>query len=99
MNLGEKMKLQPMPSDPVKAQETPTLERVLLDRVLKIRKITKEMKNDPHINKAEDALMLAKLPFKKAKSKWKAEIEAIELELKSRGVKFDIKWDDIYEED
>lgn len=53
---------------------------------------------DPKVQKAIDALDLAKAPFKKARQKWQAEIDAIELELKSRDIKFSIKYDDIYDE-
>lgn len=93
------MKIERLPDDTISSKSSDELQKFLLDRVVKLRKLNKEMAQDPKVQKAQDALIAAKLPFKKAKSKWIAEIEVVELELKSRDIKFNIKWDDIYEDE
>ncbi len=93
------MKIFNIPDDDMKGCSTIDLERILLEKVVKLRKLNKETSEDPRVQKAKDALELAKLPFKKTRLKWVAEIEVLELELKSRNVKFNIKWDDIHSED
>jgi hypothetical protein len=93
------MKLPTIPTNEVSLQTTEVLEKVLLDRVLKLRKLQKEMKEDAKIQRAEDVLIAAKIPYKIAKTKWVSEIGAIELELKTRNIKFSINWDDIYLEE
>lgn len=92
------MKIQKLIDDPLSNLGTDELQKTLLDRVVKIRKLQKEMNEDAEVQKAQDALEIAKLPFKKVRARWSSEIEAIELELKSRNVKYNIKWDDIHGE-
>lgn len=93
------MKLVKLPNNSVQAQSTELLEKTLLDRVIKLRKLHKETKNDVHVQRAEDALIRAKAPFKKARAIWISEVEAIEIELRSRNIKFSINFDDIYTEE
>ena len=88
-----------LPEDLIKEKDTETLQKVLLDRVVKLRKLSKEMRDSPQVQKAQDALEMAKHPFKKVRAKWMSEIEVIELELKTRNIKYNINWDDIYEEE
>lgn len=90
------MKIFSLPDDEIKSKDSDTLQKFLLDRVIKMRKLNREMKNDVTVQKAEDALNIAKAPYKKIRSKWAGEIEAVELELKSRNIKFNIQWDDIF---
>lgn len=92
------MKLPKLPDDEMQQQPSDKLQEVLLNRVIKLRKLSKEMKDSVQVQKAQEALEVAKQPFKKARLKWLAEVEAIERELRSRDIKFNIKWDDIYEE-
>lgn len=92
------MKLISLPEDSMKTKTIEELEHALLMRVVKLRKLNKEMNTSAQVQKAQDALLLAKSPYKKAKAKWISEVEALEIELKSRDIKLDIKWDDIYEE-
>lgn len=92
------MKLISLPDDNMKTKTVEELEHALLLRVIKLRKINKEMNTSAQVQKAQDALLLAKSPYKKAKAKWITEVEALEIELKSRDVKFIIGWDDIYED-
>lgn len=93
------MRLVKLPDNSMQKQGTDTLEKVLLDRVIKLRKLSKEMKDNVHVQKAEDMLTRAKAPFKKARATWLAEVEAIEIELRSRNIKFNINFDDIFTED
>jgi hypothetical protein len=93
------MKLPKLADDTLRSRDTEELREFLLTRVIKLRKLNKQMNEDPQVQKAQDALEMAKQPFKKTRSKWKAEVEAVELELKSRDIKFNIKWDDIFEEE
>lgn len=71
------------------------LQQILLTKVVKIRKLNKEMKDNVAVQKAEDMLAAAKAPYKRTGSRWRNEIETIELELKKRNIKFSIKQDDI----
>lgn len=93
------MRLVKLPDNNIQSQNTETLERVLLDRVVKLRKINKEMKENVHVQKAEDALARAKAPFKRARAQWLSEVEAIEVELRSRNIKFSICIDDIFQDE
>jgi hypothetical protein len=93
------MRLVKLPENNVQKQQTDILEKTLLDRVIKLRKLNKEMKDNVHVQRAEDMLVRAKAPFKKARAIWLSEVEAIELELRSRNIKFNINFDDIFTED
>jgi len=90
------MRMISMVDDQIKSKDSDTLQKFLLDRVLKLRKLSKEMNENAQVQKAQDSLEMAKAPFKKARAKWVAEMEAVELELKSRQIKFNINWDDVF---
>ena len=92
------MKMMNIINNNLRTIDSEELQDILLMRVIKLRKLDKEMNEDPRVQKAHDALELARAPYKKTRSKWKSEIDAIELELKSRNIKFNISTDDIYEE-
>lgn len=91
------MKLPKIPEDPIRIKSTDELREFLLQRVIKLRKLNKQMLEDGKVQKALDALDIAKQPYKKTRARWLAEVEAVELELKSRDIKFSIKWDDVHE--
>lgn len=91
------MKLIPLLDEKLSTLSTDVLQHQLLQRAIKVRKLNKECNENAIVQKAYDALNAAKAPFKKAKSKWLAEIEAIELELKSRNIKYNVVYDDIFE--
>lgn len=91
------MKLPALLEGEEKSKNTAELQEILLNRIIKLRKLQKEMKDNVHIQKAQDALEAAKLPFKKVRSKWISEVEAIERELKSRDISYNVHWDEIYE--
>lgn len=93
------MKMLPILNNELKHQETAYLQQLLLDRAMKVKKISKELKENVHYQKAQDALEQARAPFKKMQTKWTSEILAIELELKARNIKFNITYNDIFEED
>lgn len=93
------MRLVKLPNNSLQSQTSDMLEKVLLDRVVKLRKLNKEMNNNAQVQRAQDALEKAKLPFKKARALWLAEVEALEIELRSRNIKFNICFDDIFEDE
>lgn len=93
------MKLPRLPSEQIKSLTSEQIQNLLLEKVMKIKKLNREMKDDVHVQKAEDTLMLAKAPFKKLKNKWENEVSAFELELKTRKIDFNVHYDDIYGDD
>lgn len=66
------MKLPKLPEDPIRSKTSEELQQFLLSRVIKLRKLNKQMNDDPHVQKAQDALAAAKQPFKKVRSRWLA---------------------------
>lgn len=93
------MKILPLASDDLVRDTSEALQNLLLDRTVKIRKLNKEMNDDPRVQRCKDNLDIVKAPYKKIRSKWLSEIEAIELELRSRNIKFNISVSEIYEEE
>jgi hypothetical protein len=91
------VRLVKLPDNSLQAQTSDILEKTLLDRVIKLRKLNKEMNTNAQVQRAQDMLEKAKLPFKKARAIWLAEVEALEIELRSRNIKFNICFDDIFE--
>lgn len=92
------MKMVPLASENMQEQTSETLQTLLLNLVMKVKKINKEMNDNIHVQRAQDTLDLARSPFKRVKARWSSEIEAIELELKSRNIKFTIcTGDEIYD--
>lgn len=93
------MKMIALLEDKLSDQSSEYLQQLLLDRAMKVKKVNKEMNENIHVQRAQDALDLAKSPFKKIKLRWTSEIESIELELRSRNIKFNISIDDVFPEE